>query len=404
MSNSWLYHAFGVRGYRYVSTRFECGEMIVHVEAPRESLRCPCCGSAKVHVNEKFVRQWRSVPVGSKPVFIEMNVPKVECQSCGIRRRVEITFADPKRRHTRSFERYVVELLAFMTPIDVARHLGISWDLANDIQKRRLQRRYAKPKLKHLRRIAIDEIHLGKLHRFITLVLDLESGAVVFVGKGKGVEALKPFWKRLKSSRAKIQAVAMDMSPAYRSAVLENLPKASLVFDRFHIMKLLNEKLTELRRELFREAEGLLNKNVLKGIRWLLLKNRENLDPSKDELQRLEEALRLNRPLAIAYYLKDDLRRFWEQGDYVSAFDFLDDWCARAHASRIRILEKFAKTLLGHRSGLLAWYQHPISTGPLEGVNNKIKLLQRRAYGYRDLELFRLRIYALHESRFELVG
>jgi transposase len=342
--------------------------------------------------------------VGSKPVFIEMNVPKIECQSCGTRRRVEITFAESRRRHTRSFERYVVELLAFMTPIDVARHLGISWDLANDIQKRRLQRRYAKPKLKHLRRIAIDEIHLVKLHRFITLVLDLESGAVVFVGKGKGVEALKPFWKRLKSSRAKIQAVAMDMSPAYRSAVLENLPKASLVFDRFHIMKLLNEKLTELRRELFREAEGLLNKNVLKGIRWLLLKNRENLDPSKDELHRLEEALRLNRPLAIAYYLKDDLRRFWEQDDFVSAFNFLDDWCARAQASRIRILEKFAKTLLGHRSGLLAWYHHPISTGPLEGVNNKIKLMQRRAYGYRDLELFRLRIYSLHETRFELVG
>ena len=175
MSQSLLYHAFGVRGYRYVSTRFERGEMIVHVEALRESLRCPACGSAKVHVNEKFLRQWRSVPVGSKPVFIEMNVPKVECQSCGTRRRVEVAFAEPKRRHTRSFERYVVELLAFMIPIDVARHLGISWDLANDIQKRRLQRRFAKPKLKHLRRIAIDEIHLGKRHRFITLVLDLVS-------------------------------------------------------------------------------------------------------------------------------------------------------------------------------------------------------------------------------------
>jgi transposase len=127
-------------------------------------------------------------------------------------------------------------------------------------------------------------------------------------------------------------------------------------------------------------------------------------NPLRNSGHTLEEALRLNRPLAIAYYLKDDLRRFWEQDDFVSAFNFLDDWCARAQASRIRILEKFAKTLLGHRSGLLAWYHHPISTGPLEGVNNKIKLMQRRAYGYRDLELFRLRIYSLHETRFELVG
>src|SRR4029077_12841711 len=99
--------------------------------------------------------------------------------------------------------------------------------------------------------IAIDEIHLGKRHRFITLVLDLDSGAVVFVGDGKGAEALKPFWKRLKAAHAKIRAVATDMSPAYVSAVLENLPEARLVFDRFHVMKLLNEKLTELRRELF---------------------------------------------------------------------------------------------------------------------------------------------------------
>ena len=121
-------------------------------------------------------------------------------------------------------------------------------------------------------------------------MLDLDSGAVVFVGNGKGSEALKPFWKRLKSSKAKIQAVATNMSPAYISAVLENLPKARLVFDRFHVMKLLNEKLTELRRQLYREATDLLEKSVLKGIRWLLLKNPENLDETKNERERLDEA------------------------------------------------------------------------------------------------------------------
>jgi transposase len=163
-------------------------------------------------------------------------------------------------------------------------------------------------------------------------------------------------------------------------------------------------KLTELRRELFREAQGPLGKSVLKGIRWLLLKNPENLDDGKNERARLEEALDLNQPLAIAYYLKDDLRRFWEQADWTTAFQFLEDWCARAEASGIRTLQKFAATLSGHRSGLLAWYHHPISTGPLEGVNNKIKLLQRRAYGYRDLELFKLRILSLHTTRFELIG
>ena len=404
MSSSLLYHAFGIRGYRYVATRYVHGEIFVLIEAPRESLRCSACGCKHVHVVERFRRWWRTVPIGAKGVWIEMFVPKVECQRCGARRRVELTFAKPKRQHTRSFERYVMELLAFMTPQDVSFHLGISWDVANDIQKRRLGRRFARPKLKRLKQIAIDEIHLGKKHRFITLVLDLDSGAVVFVGNGKGADALKPFWKRLKSSGAKVRAVATDMSPAYISAVLKNLPNARLVFDRFHVTKLLNEKLTELRRQLYREATSPLEKQVLKGIRWLLLMNPENLNEEKNEAARLEEALSLNRPLAIAYYLKDELRQLWQQPSYHAASRFLTAWCRRAEASGIRLLMKFANTLRAHRSGLLAWYSHPISTGPLEGINNKIKLMQRRAYGYRDLELFKLRILSLHTTRFELVG
>jgi transposase len=131
---------------------------------------------------------------------------------------------------------------------DVARHLGVSWDVIKDIQKKDLKRRFGKPKLKELRRIAIDEIAVAKGHRYRTLVMDLDTGAVVFVGEGKGADALKPFWKRLKSSRSKIEAVAMDMSPAYFEAVTTNLPKAAIVFDRFHVIKLFNDKLSELRR------------------------------------------------------------------------------------------------------------------------------------------------------------
>ena len=163
--------------------------------------------------------------------------------------------------------------------------------MIKDIQKRDLLRRYARPKLKHLRRIAIDEIAIAKGHRYLTVVMDLDSGAVVFVGDGKGAKALQPFWKRLRGSKAVIEAVAMDMSPAYREAVSTHLPKAQIVFDRFHVMKLFNEKLSDLRRALHREATDVLHKQVLKGTRWLLLKNPENLDEHRDEKKRLEEAL-----------------------------------------------------------------------------------------------------------------
>src|SRR5262249_43305271 len=176
-----------------------------------------------------------------------------------------------------------------------------------------LSRRFARPELKHLRYLAIDEIAVAKGHRYLTVVMDLESGAVVFVGDGKGAGALKPFWKRLRPSGAKIEAVAMDMSGGYQAAVRQHLTKAGIVFDHFHVVKLFNDKPSELRRALYRQATDVQHKEVLKGTRWLLLKNAENLDPEKDEKSRLKEALKLNEPLATAYYLKEDLRRLWEQ-------------------------------------------------------------------------------------------
>ena len=170
--------------------------------------------------------------------------------------------------------------------------------LACDAFKRHLTTRFGQPKLKRLKRLAIDEISVGHGHRYLTVVLDLVSGAVVFIGQGKGADALIPFWKRLNASHARIEAVATDMSPAYILAVRENLPKALHVFDHFHVVKLFNDRLSDFRRELQREAEGPLGQTVLKGTRWLILKNPENLDEAKGERTRLEEALRINQPLA----------------------------------------------------------------------------------------------------------
>jgi transposase len=318
-------------------------------------------------------------------------------------RQVAVDFADPRRTYTKAFERYALELSRRMTILDVARHLGVSWDIIKDIQKRDLSRRYAKPKLKGLRRIAIDEIAVFKGHRYLTVVLDLESGAVVFVGDGKGGDALKPFWKRLRRCKAKVEAVAMDMSPAYHDAVTTYLPKAKIVFDHFHVIKLFNDKLSDLRRSLYHRATD-EQKKVLKGSRWLLLKAPENLDPERNEEARLEEALKLNKPLATAYYLKEDLRQFWDQPGKTFAGAFLTDWTRRAEASGIRMLQEMAKTLESHREGLLAYYDYRISTGPLEGTNNKIKTMKRQAYGFRDLEFFKLKILAIHEAKYALVG
>ena len=403
MSTSLLYHGFGIRGYKYVTSTYEGGKVSFRIRQDKDTLLCAQCGSRHVIRRGSQQRRFRCLPIGSRPTQIVLDVARVCCQICGCVRQVSVGFADERRSYTRSFERYVLSLSRHMTIQDIALHLKVGWDVIKDIQKRSLRKRFSHIPLKHLRRIAIDEISIGRGHRYLTVVLDLLSGAVVFIGDGKGADALEPFWKRLKCARAAIEAVAMDMSPAYISAVQKNL-KAAIVFDHFHIIKLFNEKLSDLRRDLHREATEKLHKEVLKGTRWLLLKNPENLDPTRDEAKRLQEALRLNQPLATAYYMKEDLRRVWGQVDKQTAQDVLDDWIRRAETSGIHMLIKFAKTMATYRNQILNYYDYRISTGPLEGTNTKIRVLQRKAYGFRDTEFFKLKIYALHETRFQLVG
>ena len=403
MSTSLLYHTCGIRGYEYQRTDFVSGVTMFWIRTPRERVRCPRCGGADVTLRGTVPRVFRSVPIGSKPVKIAMDVPRMHCPKCQIVRQARLGFADERRSYTKAFARYALELSELMTIQDVANHLGVGWDLVKELKKTALARRYRQPKLGHLKHLAIDEICIGRGRRFRTLVLDLDTGAIVFIGQGKGAEALEPFWKRLKASRAKIRAVAADLSAAYTLAVTQNLPRATLVYDRFHVVKLFNEKLSELRRQLYREAVDGLHKAVLKGTRWLLLMNPENLDDAKGERQRLEEALSLNKSLATAYYLKDELRLLWNQPSRADAARFLKNWIRKAEATGIRILMQFARTLAIHQRGLHAWYTYPISTGPLEGTINKIRTLTRQAYGFRDQEYFQLQLYALHESRYVLV-
>jgi transposase len=404
MSTSLLYHGFGVRDYRHVKTKYVAGGMILTIERRPETCRCSACGSANVRRQGAVVRRFRTVPIGSRRVELEARIPRLKCRDCGVVRQAAVGLAERRRSYTRSFERYVLELSRHMTIKDVARHLGVSWDMVKEIQKRHLRRRFARPKLKHLKQIAIDEISTGKGHQYVTLVMDLESGAVVHVGKGKGGDALTAFWRRLRASHAKIEAVATDMSPAYIDAVTTHLKKATLVFDRFHVIKLYNEKLSDFRRAMYRELTDLAKKSVLKGVRWLLLKRPENLDPSRREPERLREALRLNQPLAIVYQLKEELNEIWEQDDRETAEALLMEWIQYAETSGIRMLHEFAKTLRYHAFGILAWYDYPISTGPLEGTNNKIKTMKRQAYGFRDAEFLMLKILSIHETRYALVG
>jgi transposase len=403
MSHQIVYQLFHISGFKFLDldTAVHCATLLV--EPQPHKVCCSECHSKNVIRRGCSERLFQNLPIGSNCTFVKARIPRVECRDCGLVRQINLGFADARRSYTRAFERYVIELSGLMTIQDIARHLTVSWDIVKDIQKRHLQKHYAKPSLKEVSQIAIDEICIGKGHRYLTLVMDLKTGAILFVGDGKKAESLAPFWRRVRASRAKIKAVAMDMSPAFINAVELNLPNAIIVHDRFHLVKLMNDKLSQLRRELYQQATD-MQKKVLRGSRWLLLMNPENLDADKGEPKRLQEALKLNESLAVAYYLKEDLRQLWEQPDKETARRKLQDWYHQAMASGVRVLQTFARTLLAAQWRILSWYDYPISTGPLEGLNNKVKTMQRQHYGLRDREFLILKLHQLHKSKYALVG
>jgi len=310
-------------------------------------------------------------------------------------------FAPAYAHYTHRLEAFVNDLRGLMTVSDLAAVTGLSWDTVKHIVQRALEKDYGHPRLKDLRYLSLDEIYLGRDKKYRTLVIDLESGRIVYVAKGKGAEALRQFWRALRLSKAKIAAVTMDMSAAYWAAVAENLPDAAVVFDRFHLVKLVNEKLDDLRRALVREATGLMKKTV-KGIRYLLLTRRENVGP--DQLPRLEEALKTNEPLNLGYLLKEALGLLWSQRSRRDMAGFLKAWCQWASDTGIRQMQQLAKTLTLHARGILNWWEHRISNGRMEGINNKIKTLLRQTYGLRDERYFTLKLYSLHDSRLALLG
>lgn len=405
MSISLIYHAFGIKSkYEFIRTEFKKGAVYFTIKRPLYACSCSHCGSRRVRNRGYKSRRFRNLPIGSKPTFIRLLFRRLECLDCNRRLQEDIAFSLRRKSYTKAFARYVLELSKEMGIKAIADHLGTSWDMIKQIQQDHLQKKYATLKAKDLRYLAIDEIASHKGHKYLTVVMDLETGAVIYVGEGRKSESLDKLWQKLGRYKKNIQAVAMDMWPAFIEAVTTNLPQAKVVFDHFHIAKMFNEKLSELRRDLYREVKDSTQKEVLKGTRWLLLKNGPNLNEDKNEKQKLEEALSLNKPLAIAYYLKEELRLLWQKKTIDGAKKFLGKWCKMAYASGVKILHKMANTLLSHRTGIFNYFYHRISTGPLEGTNNKIKVLKRKMYGFRDFEFFKLKIFDLHNHKFDLKG
>ena len=370
----------------------------MHVQA-KERIRCfPCCSTRSIVKNGYRLRDFVGLPIGDKRVTIRMKVQRYKCKECDFDQQDKIPFATGSRSYTHHFAKYVVDLLRGMTLQDVSNHLGVSWDTVKEIHSSYLKRHYSPPSLDGVENIGIDEFAVKKGHVYKTIVVDLDSGRVIYVGEGKGTKALKKFWRKVKRKNIKIKHVATDLSTAFIASVMENCPDAVHVFDHFHVVKLMNEKLDDIRRKVYSMKKDINKRKVLKGTRYLLLGNGADIF-DKQHKTRLENALAMNEPLSKAYYLKEQLRQIWLQPTKDMAEKVLDDWIRQAEQSKIAQLQKMAVTVKTYKKGILAWYDCHLSTGKVEGINNKIKVMKRNAYGFRDERYFTLRLYALHDCR-----
>jgi transposase len=304
-------------------------------------------------------------------------------------------------RYVRSFALTVLDMLRFSTIRSAAEYLGVGWDLVKNIHKERLQFLYRKIPLSQVTTIGIDEFSFKEGYHFMTVVTELDTGRILHAVEGKGKDDIKPFLETLARKAKGLKAVAMDMSSAYFSAVRESLPQVDIVFDRFHIMALMNQAIDELRRDHQRELD-VLGQQTLKGSRFLLLQNYDSLAPERKG--RLDALLQVNAPLFVIHSMKEQLRLFWEKDGRKEAEEFLAVWCKDAMASGIKALIRVGKTLGAYRTGLLSYFEHYITSGAVEGLINKIKTLKRQAYGFRDPAYFKLRLYHLHTQRYSLAG
>ena len=362
---------------------------------PNVGMACSGCGTVADRVHDITPRWIRDLPLLGADTRLLVWRRRVACASCGPKLEA-LSWLDPYSRVTVRLANSVVRLAAVLPIKHVAEFFGLGWDAVKAIDKAALERQLGPPDLTNVQVIGIDEFSLHKRHRFATVVVDPLTKRVLWVGRGRTKEDLRPFFALLGPEGCqRLRAAVMDMNPVYEFEIRRHCPNAEIVFDLFHVVAKYGRDVIDRVRV---DQANVLRKDkqarqVIKGSRWLLLRSRANL-PRGDERVKLSELLAANKPLMTAYVLRDDLRHLWDFRASWAAQRAWADWYGRAMRSRIKPLVRFALKLKARVDGILAHCRWPLHTSLLEGINNRIKVMKRMAYGFRDHDYFFLKIRA----------
>lgn len=376
-----------------VSERADGSLLIELKEDPSHELQCGRCGSPCVVIHERYRRQVRDRDLLDRRVWLDVPIRRLECLNCLARAVEPLSWLDPAERFTHRVRAWVEALVQLLPIAHVSQLTGLHWHTIKRIDHRRLQALHGHFDAQGARRLVMDEFALHKGHRYATVVMDAERTRVLWVGEGNSREAIRPFFEALGPDGCQqIEAVAMDMNTAFDLEVRAHCPQAEVVYDLFHVIARFGREVVDRVRvdqanALRSEPRG---RQVIKRSRWLLLRNRDNL--SDEQAVRLDELLAANAPLATVYLLKTTLKELWFAPSVKEAARRWKQWHQMVTESGINSAITFAKRLRKYLRGIFSSAIFPMHTSILEGVNNRIKVIKRMAYGYRDSSYFFLKI------------
>ena len=370
-----------VRGLRI---RWQQRELWIEVVPRSRCSRCGSCGKKATQRYDHSWRSWRHLDLFGFKTLLRYAIWRVQCRRCGVRTE-QVPWARLGSRFTEPFEQEVAWLAQRTDLSTVAAYFRLSWSTVRRIVERVVERHWdGDRRLDGLRIIGIDEISYRRHHKYLTVVVDHLTGRVVWAGKDRKVKTLLRFFRELGPERAaKLEAVSMDMWQAYISVVSKKAPQARLIFDRFHIVRHLNQALDKVRRQMLDDLEGEARRD-LKNTKFPLLKRPARR--TADDKRLLKEQVQGNLRLYRAMLLKDDFMDLYTYRREGWARRFLDGWLQRAMRSKLEPIKKVARMIRDHYDGVIGWVSWQISNGRLEGMNNKIRLLSHRSFGLHSAQ------------------
>jgi transposase len=395
--------------YGEVKLEEEEGRLRLEIEIKARAngvMFCSGCGGEAPGYDRLGKRWFEFVPLWMIAVFFVYEMRRVKCQKCGVR--VErVPWAKGKSQLTTTYQWFLARWAKRLSWSEVAAAFNTSWEKVEESVKMAVEWGLENRDLTGVKAIGVDEIQWRKGHKYLTLVYQIDEGAkrLLWIGKDRTIETLTEFFDMFGAERSGLlEFVCSDMWKPYLTVIAEKAKQAVHILDRFHIMAKMNKAIDEVRADEARRLKESGAEPLLKNSRWLLLKRPEN--QSEKQMGKLMELLKYNLKPVRSFLLREEFQRFWEYRSSSWAAKFLDQWCSAVMRSRIEPMKKVARTLRNHRQLILNWFKAKgtLSSGKVEGLNNKVKLTMRKSYGFRTQKTITLALYhslgALPEPEF----